>query len=245
MEGFDLLEVEQWSLEWLGLEHSFFTINSKTITDTWLVLGFIVLGSIFARSVLAHKTGVARFLVLSLVQAIKKLFVQTVGFFSFKHFCFIGSLLLFILLCNAISIFPWLEEPTKDLNTTLALGIIAFGYIQYYAVRTQGASTYFKEYFQPFFFMLPLNVIGKVATVVSLSFRLFGNIFGGATIAHFYLNTIQGSFIFETLGLISGVNFVMTIFFGLFEGFLQAFVFSMLTLTYLSIELQSEPGEPA
>ena len=90
--------------------------------------------------------------------------------------------------------------------------------------------------------MLPLNIVGKIATVVSLSFRLFGNIFGGFIIATIYLKLIEGSILAETIGMFSGVALVITLFFGLFEGFLQAFVFSMLTLTYLSIALQGEGG---
>jgi F-type H+-transporting ATPase subunit a len=90
--------------------------------------------------------------------------------------------------------------------------------------------------------MLPLNVIGKLATVVSISFRLFGNIFGGSIISSIYFNAIQGRFLLELIGLISGINLIMVLFFGIFEGFLQAFVFSMLSLTYLSIALQGEGG---
>ena len=55
---------------------------------------------------------------------------QSFGFFSFNHTAFIISLFTFILLCNCIAIIPWVEEPTKELNTTLALGILSFLYIQ-------------------------------------------------------------------------------------------------------------------
>ena len=136
-----------------------------------------------------------------------------------------------------------MDEPTKDLNTTLALGIISFLYIQIYTVKAHGFKEYLKEYLTPFFLMLPLNIIGKLATIVSISFRLFGNIFGGSIISHIYLHAIQGSLLLETLGLTLGINLAILIFFGLFEGFLQAFVFAMLSLTYLSIALQGEAHE--
>jgi F-type H+-transporting ATPase subunit a len=77
-----------------------------------------------------------------------------------------------------------------------------------------------------------------------MSFRLFGNIFGGATISNIYFGAIKGSFVLETLGLFSGINIIITLFFGLFEGFLQAFVFTMLSLTYLSIAMaHAEPDD--
>jgi len=93
--------------------------------------------------------------------------------------------------------------------------------------------------------MLPLNIVGKIASILSISFRLFGNIFGGVTIAALYYNTIEGSWLGESFGLLSGINFLITLFFGLFEGFLQAFVFTMLTVTYLSIALQGHTPEPS
>jgi len=97
-----------------------------------------------------------------------------------------------------------------------------------------------KSYFAPFFIMLPLNFIGKFSTIISISFRLFGNIYGGSMIGSMYQKVIQGSVIWETAGLLSGLNFTILFFFGLFEGFLQAFVFAMLSLTYLSIAIQKE-----
>ena len=131
-----------------------------------------------------------------------------------------------------------LDEPTRDLNTTLALGIISFIYIQSVTIKTRGIGSYVKDFFQPFFVMLPLNVVGKLSSIISISFRLFGNIFGGAIITKLYFSTIRGSIILELLGILSGANFLIVAFFTLFEGLLQAFVFAMLTLTYLSIGTQ-------
>lgn len=145
---------------------------------------------------------------------------------------------MFIFLCNSVPLVPWIEEPTQDLNTTLSLGIISFLYIQFYSIKTNGLWNYTKEYFSPFFLMLPLNVIGKIASIVSLSFRLFGNIFGGVIIAKIFTSAIDGQWLYEILGIPLGI--VITLFFGLFEGALQAFVFTMLTITYLATALQSK-----
>jgi len=137
---------------------------------------------------------------------------------------------------------PWLKEPTTDLNTTIALGLISFFYTQAVSIKTRGLFQYIKGYFSPFFLMLPLNIIGKLASIVSLSFRLFGNIFGGAIITDLHFGLLEKSVVFQVLGIASGFNLVLKLFFGLFEGCLQAFVFTMLTLTYLSIALQTDEG---
>ena len=168
--------------------------------------------------------------------------VKQTAAFSFNNFVFITTLFCSILACNLISIIPFIHEPTTDLNTTLALGLAAFIYTQAAAIQKLGMRGYIKSYFSPFFLMFPLNVVGKLSSVVSISFRLFGNIFGGSIISSIYFGAIQGNIVLEIIGLMTGINILISVFFGIFEGFLQAFVFAMLALTYLSIALQEEGG---
>jgi F-type H+-transporting ATPase subunit a len=96
--------------------------------------------------------------------------------------------------------------------------------VHYEAIRVKGIRGYTKEYFEPFFIMFPLNVIGEVAKGVSLSFRLFGNISGGAIII------LVVSYLFKYLVFPVGLN----LFFGIFVGTVQAFVFTMLAMTYIA-----------
>jgi F-type H+-transporting ATPase subunit a len=147
---------------------------------------------------------------------------------------------VFILICNIISLIPWLEEPSSDLSTTLGLGITSFIYIQAWSIKANGFLGYLKGFLEPFFFLLPLNVIGLFASIISISFRLFGNIFGGFVITKLYLQFIGGKPLLEIIGIVSGLNILLVLFFVLFAGFIQAFVFSMLSLTYLSLAIQKE-----
>ncbi len=241
MEGIELIESQELSLVWLtGIDHPFFRINTATAVHTWILLGFLLILLLPVRFFLLKHKSLARFILLSGISFFVDLCNQALGHFSFAHFSFITALFLFILSCNIVSIIPWMEEPTKDVNTTLALGFISFFYIQTVAIYKHAILTYIKEYFSPFFFMFPLNIVGKLASIVSISFRLFGNIFGGSMIPKIYFGLIQGSLIGETIGLVLGFNLGLMLFFTLFEGFLQAFVFTMLTLTYLSIAVHGE-----
>lgn len=241
MNGIGLTEAEQWYIGPLfASQHSFFTINKSTVIYTWITLLVLVGILLFARYLLSKKDSMGRFIVIYCVQLFVDMVNQSMAVFSFNHFVFITTIFCFVFACNIISLIPWMEEPTTDLNTTLALGLVSFLYAQFATIRARGLWPYVKGYFTPFFLMFPLNVIGKLATIISISFRLFGNIFGGSIIGSIYFNAIQGNFIFEILGLISGLNLVLAVFFGFFEGFLQAFVFAMLSLTYLSISLQGE-----
>lgn len=136
------------------------------------------------------------------------------------------ALFLFLVLCNWLGIIPHLEEPTKDLNTPLSLGLMGFFIAHYVGIKTKGFRAYIKEYFQPMFFMMPLNLIGELAKIVSISFRLFGNIMGGSIIilvvSYLTYNVVLPPF--------------LNAFFGFFVGAIQAFVFTMLTIVYISTQ---------
>ena len=248
MEGVGFLTENYWHL--FGLKHWFFNINSGIVIDTWVALLIILAILIPCNIILRRKPGMAHFAVISTVNYFVNMTKQAFGYFEFKHFAFTASVFIFIITCNLLALVPWLEEPTKNANTTLAIGIISFFYTQYYTVKAHGAWAYTKEYFEPIFVMFPLHVISKIASIVSISFRLFGNIFGGFIISEIYFKqVIEGSWWKESLGLLTGINFVIKGFFGVFEGFLQAFVFTMLTITYLSMAVQTDDthkeGKPA
>jgi F-type H+-transporting ATPase subunit a len=244
MNDFNLLSVkEQFPLlERFGYTHSFFSLTPSTIVSTWIVMGLLFLLVLVFRLSLNNKNGKMRYLITTGTETFMDLCSQTLGKFEFHHFSFIFSLFLFILICNVVGIMPEVEEPTADLNTALALGILSFLYANYYAIKAQGIREYSKEFFQPFFIMLPINIIGKFASIISISFRLFGNMLGGSVISNIYVNTVSSHWL-AMLFNFSGFNLVMAFFFGIFEGGIQAFVFAMLSLTYLSLGMQGEHSE--
>lgn len=245
MEGAGALESQHmWNpLNYLGIDKPLFYINAETVSATWIILIVMTALLLFLRWHLTKQDSLVRYITIQFIRAFKDLCTQTLGSFAYQHFALVTSLFLFILCCNWISLFPWIEEPTRDLNTTLALGFISFFYKEYQTIKTHGFGSYIGEFFHPFVLMFPLNVIGHFSKVISISFRLFGNIFGGSIIGQLYVNTIASSVIWEILGIITGMNLLMMVFFTLFEGFIQAFVFAMLTLTYLAIAIQDGEGE--
>lgn len=241
MQGLDFFQKEYWQpFKALGLTSSIWNINRSTIIHTWIILVIIIALIIAARLTIKKESNVFGYLIISFVNSFKSLIIQSIGKFNFNHFAFITSLFTFILLCNTISLIPWFEEPTSDLSTTLGLGITSFFYIQANSIKVHGFIGYLKEFFEPFFFLLPLNVIGLFASVISISFRLFGNIFGGLVISKLFLNAVGGRIIWEIMSIITGLNILIVLFFILFAGCIQAFVFSILSLTYLSLAIQTE-----
>jgi len=105
---------------------------------------------------------------------------------------------------------------------------------------------YIKGEFLTPVFLLPLHIIGKIASILSISLRLFGNIFGGSIICKIYFSAIKyivlSNFITIILQLLlsSIMTIIITMFFTVIEGLLQAFVFTMLTVTYLAIALHDD-----
>lgn len=179
-------------LESLGLVDAFWTIHIDTIIYTWAAM--LLFFSLVFVARLALKKGPCRILVLC--EAIVNFFMQTItesfGRFEFRYFSFISSIFFFTLFCCLIGLFPFLDEATKDLNTTFALGLSSFCYVQYQKIRVLGLREFFKEFLQPIFIMLPINVVGELAKIVSMSFRLFGNILGGGIVFAMLIDFLQG-----------------------------------------------------
>ena len=203
--------------------------NVETIVMTWIVMGSLIIFGFLA----TRKIG----LVPNPFQIVGELFVS--AFYGLcqdaldeemgkKYFPLICALFMFLLLSNWLGIIPKLSEPTKDLNTPLSMGIMGFIIAHYAGIRTKGIKQYMKEYMEPIFFMAPLNIIGELAKVVSISFRLFGNIMGGAIII-----LVISHLIYSLL-----LPPLLVLFFSLFVGTIQAFVFTMLTLVYISVQVK-------
>lgn len=142
------------------------------------------------------------------------------------------TLFMFIWISNLIGIVPvpGISEPTRNLNVTIGLAIVAISVVQYNACKKKGLWTHLKSFAEPMFFLFPLNVIGELSKIVSIAFRLFGNIMGGAIIILVVSELIK--YVLVPIGL-SG-------FFGLFSGSVQAFVFTMLAMSYLAVEINGE-----
>jgi len=135
------------------------TINLETIAMTWIVIiTLLVFGYMATR-----KSGI----IPGAFQVIGELFVfQLYGLTedalnkerAKKYAPLITALFLFLVLSDWIGMFPYLEEPTKDLNTPLSLGLMGFFIAHYAGIKSKGFKKYIKAYFEPIFFMMPLTV---------------------------------------------------------------------------------------
>ncbi len=220
----DLGKVHQLIVPFFGHNMVF---NLDAIIFSWIVMLLILLFGILSARKRSMVPGAMQVLGELFVGKLYDLTEDALGKEMAKTYApLVCALFMFLVVCNWIGIIPHLEEPTKDLNTPLSLGLMGFFIAHYVGIKTKGFKAYISEYFQPFFIMMPLNLIGELSKIVSISFRLFGNIMGGSIIilvvSYLTYSIVLPPFLFA--------------FFGLFVGAIQAFVFTMLTLVYISVQ---------
>ena len=171
-----------------------------------------------------------------IVEVVYKFVKENMGKHNMSFAPFMGTLFFFLIFCNMLGLFG--QRPaTADVNFTFALGITVFVLIQFNAIRSRGIGGYLKHFAKPFPFMIPINLLEEVIFPVSLSFRLFGNILAGVIIMELWMYGMAGYSARAGLPipLLQAVTpLPINAFFDIFEPFLQAFVFSMLTMAFIS-----------
>jgi F-type H+-transporting ATPase subunit a len=126
----------------------------------------------------------------------------------------------------------WWKSPTADPAVALTLAILVIGLSHFYAVKMKGTAAYGKEFFKPFWFMFPIKIIEEFANTLTLGLRLFGNIYAGEIL----LGLIAGGLAQSGPGGLIGAIVPMLAWqgFSVFVGAIQAYIFTMLTMVYLS-----------
>ena len=221
---------------------------SETILVSWIVMALITGLCIWLTHDLKEEN-------ISKRQAVAELLVETANNFvvgnmgeKFRYLIpFVAALFATSIVSNLISLVG-LRSPTADLSTEAAWAIIVFIMITGQKIKTSGFGGYLKGFTTPIAVMTPFNVLSELATPISMACRHFGNILSGVVISAL----IYGSLAVASsalLGLIPGVvgdalakipildvgvPAVLSVYFDWFSGFMQAFIFCMLTTMYIA-----------
>lgn len=159
---------------------------------------------------------------------------QIIGHGYERFMPFVTTILLFVLICNCFGLFPGFETPTADPVVPLGLAILTFLYYNWHGVRAQGPVGYTKHFAGPMWqiswLMFPIEIISHLARIMSLTIRLYANMLASdlLTLAFFSMIPIAVPSIF--LGLHFGVSLI------------QAYIFMLLTIIYLSMAVAHEEG---
>lgn len=166
-----------------------------------------------------------------LVEMLDKMVNGVMGANSPGFVNYISTIFIFILMSNISDIFG-LRPPTADYGVTFSLGVMTFCLIQFNKFKHQHVSGVLKGLCDPWPIWMPINIISEFAVPVSLSLRLFANILSG---------TIIMALVYGLLGWIATFwPAVLHVYFDLFSGAIQTYVFCMLTMTYVSDAIGSE-----
>ncbi len=222
---------------------------TETVVNTWIVMALLVIVSIILTRGLKIRPNSKRQIVAEyLVGMVNKLVRDNMGEKFMRYVPFIGALFSLSMFSSLVSLVG-MYSPTGDLSTCLAWALLVFVLITYYKIRTQHIGGYLKGFTEPVFIMTPLNIIGEVATPISMAFRHFGNIASGAVVT---LLVYSGLSALSTavLGLIPGaagqllsqipifqvgLPAILSLYFDVFTSVLQAFIFCMLTMMYIKL----------
>lgn len=155
------------------------------------------------------------------------------------------TLFMFILVSNLIGL-PfalivhdelWWKSPTADPVVTLTLAVLVVALSHYYGVKMKGAKEYGKDYFKPVAFMFPFTIIGELSNTLSLGLRLYGNIYAGEVLIALLASMAATGWI----GAVGGfLPLMVWQGFSIFVGVLQAFIFTMLTMVYISNKVSTD-----
>lgn len=222
---------------------------TETVVNTWIVMALLVIVSIvLTRGLKIRPTSKRQIIAEYLVGMVNKLVHENMGAKFMRYVPFIGALFSLSMFSSLISLVG-MYSPTGDLSTCLAWALLVFVLITYYKIRTQHIGGYLKGFTEPVFIMTPLNIIGEVATPISMAFRHFGNIASGAVVTLLIYSGLS-ALSTAVLGLIPGatgqllsqipifqvgIPAVLSLYFDVFTSVLQAFIFCMLTMMYIRL----------
>jgi F-type H+-transporting ATPase subunit a len=215
------------------------TIYGDVVWTTLLAAAIVMtLGLLMRRKVTSGVPGKLQLLWELLVEQISDLASSAIGP---EGLPFVGMGLtigLFILVCNWLAFIPsgdpgFIAPPTGDVNLPLALALIVFFTVHYNSVKARGIGGYFKHYAQPYAALTPINIIEEITKPITLTFRLFGNIFSGVLMISVIVTLIPPYLSWIGLAIWKPFD-------ELFIGAIQAFIFALLTIMYLGMGMSKD-----
>lgn len=217
------------------MEHRVFTFASLINPDHDFIIGFytilcaliaIVMGKIATQKMQIVPSGLQNFYE-TMIEGMLFMAKDVIGEkLARKYFPLAGTIAIIVFFSNMIGIIPGFEAPTSSWSFTLVLALIVFIYYHFEGIRAQGIIHYIAHFMGPMKWlsplMFPIEIISHFSRILSLSFRLFGNIKG------------DDMFLLVMLMLVPWIIPIAPFAILLFMGILQAFVFMILTYVYLA-----------
>ena len=218
-------------------------ITQTTISLFVVTIALILLAYFLTRKI-TKRPGAVQVLLEKVITMLYNMVEDTMGKHNSKFAPYIGTLFVSSLIGSLIGTTQLFRSTTADLSVTLAWALVTTGMVWYQNIKHLGLKTWLKGFTEPIFIMTPMNIVSEIASPLSLAFRHFGNVAGGGVLTTLIYaalallsNAILGwapDVIAEITFFQAGIPAFLSLYFDFFSGFVQAFVFSLLTMVYVA-----------
>ena len=222
---------------WFSIDITQTTLTVLIVTILLSVLAYFISKNIKKRP------GGFQVVVEKLVSMLYGIVCDTMGAHNARFAPYIGTLFLSSFFCSVLGMTQIFRSATADLSVTLAWALVTTAMVWYNSIKNSGFKAWLKGFTEPIVVMTPMNIVSEIAQPISLAFRHFGNVAGGGVLTALIYTSLGGlttvcfGWISEAISLIPflqiGIPAVLSIYFDLFSGFVQAFVFCLLTMVYV------------
>lgn len=200
-------------------------VNMDTIYLTWVAAALVIIVTVLATRQRAMVPSGLQNAMEMVIEGLLSQFKETLGPKYGQVVSVLLSMFFFILFANEMGMLPTdglLASPTNDLNTTVALALVSSFLVHAMALKNKGPKKHFKHFFEPFVPFVIINLMEEITKPLTLAFRLFGNI-------------LAGEILMEVLYFLvpAGIPMIWLLF-SLVIGLIQAFIFTILTTSYLA-----------
>lgn len=200
---------------------------AESVVVTWVCMAIIVIAAILlTRNLKVEHPGKTQLVFESLMGWIHDFLGDILGERGAIYIPYLTTVMLYLAVGNLIGMAGF-KPPTKDLNVTVALALMSIVLVEYANIRDRGVKGFFHSFAEPMSIMTPINILEVVTRPLSLCMRLFGNVLGSFVIM-------------ELLKYICNLLFPLpfSLYFDVFDGLLQAYVFVLLTSLYIKGSLK-------
>ncbi len=216
---------------------------TQTTVSLIVVTLLLITAAYFLGRNLKKRPGRMQVITEKLVSMLYGMVEDTMGKHNLKFAPFIGAIFLSSIFGTLIGMTQILRSTTADLSVTLAWALVTTAVIWYSSIKNFGFFGWLKGFTEPIVVMTPMNIVSEIAQPISLAFRHFGNVAGGGVLTSLIYGSLSmaSAVLFRWLpGVLSEIPFLaagipafLSIYFDLFSGFVQALVFSLLTMVYI------------
>ena len=200
---------------------------AESVVVTWIIMAVLIVAAFFlGRNLKVENVGKRQLVVETVIGGLHNFFYDMLGEKGKRYIPYMMTVGIYIAISNMIGLFG-LKSPTKDVGVTGALALMSIILVEYAGIHQKGVKRFLKSFAEPIIIMLPMNILEVFIRPLSLCMRLFGNILGAFVIM-------------ELIKIVAPVlvPVPLSLYFDLFDGFIQAYVFVFLTSLFIKESIE-------